>query len=298
MIKLNYDLLKSWKAILLISSISILLFQGFFYLHPANQSWMSSGDFSWSNLLRFLLIDQILLECLSVWIVFRLIILYARWFNLDQVSLSFPAIGLYLVKFLPLLLVSYFIFSPVTLTARFLLHYFPHLPWQIYFQEYFLLRLDLYLVYLIPSLMYGYGGLLLNLLYHYKKQPNTPAKEPEEPPSHLEVKGPHGITLLASNEINWIERKDRKYHVHSTKGAFLTDIPLAQLESQLPPSRFMRINRAAIVNIDLIEGYSFWENEKYVVRLKNGKEFVVSRQRIKALKKELQRRSSGNDVHS
>lgn len=285
--KIDYHFLKSWKPILIISSIVVLLFQGFFYLHPANHAWMFNGNFSWVNLLRFLFIDQIFLECISVGILFRLIIAYSNYFKIDEFSLSFRGISHYFLKFLPLFLVSFFLFSPATLTARFLFHHLPTLPWSMYWQEYFFLSSELYLVYLIPALMYGYGGLMINLLYHHKKESRQKKEKSDSFPKHLEVKNASGLQILETQKINWIERENRKYHVFSTVGEFLTDLTITELESILDPQQFIRVNRASLVNIDQIQGYSFWENEKYILRLHNGKEFVVSRQRMKGVKERL-----------
>lgn len=287
--KIDYHFLKSWKPILIISCIVVFLFQGFYYLHPANHAWMFNGTFSWLNLLRFLLIDQILLECISVGMIFRLIIVFSEYFKIDELSLSFRGISQYFLKFLPLFLVSFFFFSPATLTARFLFHHLPALPWSVYWKEYFFLSSELYLVYLIPALMYGYGGLILNLLSNYKKQEIRPQKDKSSTfQKHLAVKNASGLQIIEIKNIKWIERKNRKYYVYSTAGEFLTDLTITELEAILDPQQFIRVNRASVVNIAQIQGYSFWENEKYILRLCDGKEFVVSRQRMKGVKEMLQ----------
>ncbi|MBX2966344.1 MAG: LytTR family transcriptional regulator [Cyclobacteriaceae bacterium] len=47
---------------------------------------------------------------------------------------------------------------------------------------------------------------------------------------------------------------------------------------------FFRVNRGVIINLNYLKNYSYWENNKYILRLNNGKEFTSSRERIKNLK--------------
>ena len=63
--------------------------------------------------------------------------------------------------------------------------------------------------------------------------------------------------------------------------------PAGVLEKKLSKKHFSRANRSVIVNNAEIKSYSHWENEKYILLLKTGKEIVVTRKRIVALKKVL-----------
>ena len=165
-LKLNYDLLKSWKAILSTSFMIVLLYQAIIYLHPNNSEWISDGSFSFSNLFEFLVIDQFLLECITVTIVFQVIRIFGLKMKLNELRLTLKDVGMYELKFLPVLLISFFVFAPFTLTARFLFHYLPNLNSEIYFNEYFF-STSLYFNYLTPVFLIGYIIINVNLIHQY-----------------------------------------------------------------------------------------------------------------------------------
>lgn len=57
---------------------------------------------------------------------------------------------------------------------------------------------------------------------------------------------------------------------------------------KLAPNAFVQINRSVIINLRELLNYSFWENDKYIVRMKDSdKEFVMSRLRLKKIKDKL-----------
>ncbi|MEM9648554.1 MAG: LytTR family DNA-binding domain-containing protein [Bacteroidota bacterium] len=87
--------------------------------------------------------------------------------------------------------------------------------------------------------------------------------------------------------IKWVEKIGKKYYLFTEEGKFKVDKNLQELETLLPGSNFRRINRSAIINMHEIANFSFWENEKYVLTLKNGKEFVMTRKRLNVLKNDL-----------
>ena len=98
-----------------------------------------------------------------------------------------------------------------------------------------------------------------------------------------------GLRLLtiAIGEIQYAEKIGKQYYVFTAEGKFKIDKNLHELEVFLPEHSFRRINRSAIVNMVEITGFSFWENEKYVLTLKNGKQFVMTRKRLNTLKDDL-----------
>ncbi|MTI39430.1 hypothetical protein [Fulvivirga lutimaris] len=149
-LKLNYDLLKSWKAVMLTTLVVIIAYLAIIYLHPENLDWVGSDEFSVVNLIRFVLVDQFLIECITVALIFQLVRIYANKIGLMDVKLQPKELLFYELKFFPLLLMAFFFFAPLTLTARFLLHYFPDLDSAIYFNEYFY-SLKLYVNYLPPT---------------------------------------------------------------------------------------------------------------------------------------------------
>ena len=168
-ISLNYNLLNSWKVIVLTTLSVILVYQAAVYLHPENSEWIGSDSFSFVNLFKFLFIDQFLIESITVTILFMLIRFYAHRLKLREVQLHTTNLVLYELKFLPLFLISFFLFAPFTLTARYLLHTLPELDTTIYFDQYFY-SAKLYFTYLPFVLLIGYLIININLIKNYNEQ--------------------------------------------------------------------------------------------------------------------------------
>ena len=291
---LDYDLLKGWKPIVITTFLFELIFLSIVYLHPENMDWIRSEDFSMLNLIRFVFLDQILIECISVAIIFTLIRQYANRLKLFQVQLTIRDLIWYEIKFLPLLLISFFIFAPFTLTVRYLFHYLPNLSTQIYFEEYFYSP-SLYMNYLFPVLIIGYSIINVNLIRLYNKQLSLTAKklnkvqqENSSFKARLKAFDESGELLLEVEEIRWIERKDRKTYAYTTNDEYRLKESISELTQKLNPDQFIQINRSTIINLQALLNYSFWENDKYIVRLKDSdKEFVMSRMRLKKIKEQL-----------
>lgn len=89
---------------------------------------------------------------------------------------------------------------------------------------------------------------------------------------------------LAYTEIISIEKEGRSYFVYSTTGKHKVNINLSDWEKKLPSTTFFRINRSTILNITLVQDFTYWENDKYILKLKNGKEYSLTRLRLKELK--------------
>ncbi|MBT1699463.1 LytTR family transcriptional regulator [Fulvivirgaceae bacterium PWU4] len=107
---------------------------------------------------------------------------------------------------------------------------------------------------------------------------------------HLEVINGEGIKLLALNNIWWFQKEGKNYHAFTETGNYRVRQNITELEQALPRSRFFRINRAVIINTEQMSNYSFWENHKYIIRMKDTKksEFVISRNRLREMKETFQ----------
>lgn len=282
-VKIDYSRLLSIKLILLTSTLSVLILLTAVYLHPANQGWWSSPQFSWSNLFRFIFLDQILIECITVFIIMVLIKFYGEKLNLTLVKADGRGIAKYQLYFLPIPFLAFFLFNPFTQTIRFFYHYFPDPDWAVYWEEYFYSP-SLYLTYLPLSFLQVYGVLNYNLLTQMNR------KRRQEPVrSFIEVKTSLGKRLIDKKEIIYCEKRKRKYMVYSGSGSFTVPFTISKLENMLPSDEFVRVNRAVIVKIDAIRSYSFWENDKYVVRIEGDHEFVMSRKRLNRIRDRLER---------
>ncbi|MDW3192471.1 MAG: LytTR family DNA-binding domain-containing protein [Cytophagales bacterium] len=289
---LSYDLLKNWKVILVTTFAMVLVYLTIIYLHPANLEWISDGSFTWSHLLWYVFIDQFLIECITVSIIAQLIRIYATRLNLNAIRLSVREIFLYELKFLPLLAVAFFVFGPFSLTSRYLLHYFPDLDASIYFNEYFY-SLEIYLNYLPPVLLIGYTLINVNLIGQYNRQLNETQNDLKtvqnsSTKNRLFASDEFGEVFLDTEKIIWVEREERKTMATTADERYRLKASISELEEKLNQEHFVRINRSTLINLNHLQHYAFWENDKYVIRMDHQqKEFVMSRDRLNKIKDKL-----------
>jgi two-component system, LytTR family, response regulator len=285
-IHLKYGFYRKPVNVLLTSFVAVTLYQGFYYMNPANQSWIHDPSFSWLNALRFMLIDQVLIECITVAIIFTATRYYARLCRLETVMDNAGNYLLYFLKFLPLFLLVYFFFAPFTLTVRYVYHYYTFPRANIRFRDYIFLKRELYVAYLVPVMMIGYGTLILNFLIEKAKQ--TGKREPAVIPGKMViVKDEIGELPVQVADILWIKKDGRKNIIKTFRHHYFTSETLNTLEKELREYSFVRINRGTLVPLTNIKNYSFWENEKYILRTKDGEEFTMTRERLKNIKERI-----------
>lgn len=268
---------RQWQLVPLITGTVVLFFLLISYFTPANMNWLSSSAFSWSNLLRFVVVDQFLVELITFFILARLISVYKRIFHLRLPSGGLQPWIQYLLRFVPLFLLAFFLINPATQSVRYLLHCLQGAS-PDYWRDYFY-STRLYLIYLTPLTM---GGILLVILDVYFVPHNN--TDTSEKMTTLPVTDANGKTRLPLQEICYLEMKDRKVWAVTAQSAYRVPYSLAELEEMLANAHFVRVNRGAIVNLAYFKNYSFWENDKYIVRLADHKEFIVSRDRLKKIK--------------
>ncbi|MNC93118.1 CO-responsive transcriptional regulator RcoM [compost metagenome] len=75
----------------------------------------------------------------------------------------------------------------------------------------------------------------------------------------------------------WIEAEDYYVLIHSRRGRHMLRATLASLEERLDPQMFLRIHRAAIVNVNEIR--EIRDAGRLVVLLSTGAQAIVSRSR-------------------
>jgi two-component system, LytTR family, response regulator len=95
--------------------------------------------------------------------------------------------------------------------------------------------------------------------------------------TRLAVKTPGKVSFVELDQIQAIEAAGKYAVVHVGKENHVLRETMTSLESNLPPSQFLRISRSIIVNIDQIqELQSMFKGENLVV-LKNGKTYPTTR---------------------
>jgi two-component system LytT family response regulator len=93
----------------------------------------------------------------------------------------------------------------------------------------------------------------------------------------LVIKSGGRVTLLNVRDIDWIEAEGDYVKIHVGKVWHLLRETMKRLEAQFDPSRFVRIHRSTIVNVERIKELQPYFRGEYVVILQDGKSLKLSR---------------------
>jgi len=94
--------------------------------------------------------------------------------------------------------------------------------------------------------------------------------------------------FVAVKEIDWIESKRNNVLLHVGKVSYLYHTTTQDIERKLDPSRFLRIHRSTIVNIERVAELRPWLSGDYRVTLKDGTCLPMSngyRQKLKLFRR-------------
>ena len=100
---------------------------------------------------------------------------------------------------------------------------------------------------------------------------------------HIMIKSSGRVLFVKISEIDWIEAADYYACLHVGSKAHLLRRSLADLEQDLDPSKFCRIHRSTIVNLERIRGLEANSEGEPDVVLENGKHLRFSRRYRKVL---------------
>jgi two-component system LytT family response regulator len=104
------------------------------------------------------------------------------------------------------------------------------------------------------------------------------------PPKRFFVRDSGRIVPIAVRDIQRVEARDDYVDVVAGGRSYLVHLPLAEFERRLDPSRFARIHRSRIVNLDHVVGFTPYDASRLQVEMKDGTRLVASRQRSRALR--------------
>lgn len=80
-------------------------------------------------------------------------------------------------------------------------------------------------------------------------------------------------------------RSDTKYTQITARGqSYLVRMALSELEQRLDPTRFLRVHRNAIVNLDFVESMKPDEQSQLQIRMRDGTELLANREASKQLR--------------
>ena len=91
------------------------------------------------------------------------------------------------------------------------------------------------------------------------------------------IKTKKKIVVLSRNNIDWVQVNGDYVKVHSKGETHITKETLSKFEELLSNSRFVRIHRSVIVNVDRIKELHPYFNGEYFVVLYNGTKLKLSR---------------------
>ena len=80
-------------------------------------------------------------------------------------------------------------------------------------------------------------------------------------------------------------RSDTKYTaIHSQGRSYLVRLPISSFEQRLDPGRFLKVNRACIVNLDFVDSMTPDDSSQFIVQLRDGTRVTASREVSKQLR--------------
>lgn len=106
------------------------------------------------------------------------------------------------------------------------------------------------------------------------------AKASLQPASYWEriaVRMKDEVLVLKTGQIDWIEAQGRYVEVHAGKDSYIFREGIHAVEKNLNPTRFARIHRSYIVNLDRIQKLQPWFHGEYRVVLHDGTHLMLSR---------------------
>jgi two-component system, LytTR family, response regulator len=105
------------------------------------------------------------------------------------------------------------------------------------------------------------------------------AAQPDAAPlARLLVRDAGRIVPLPVDAIEHL-RSDTKYTAITSRGrSYLVRLPIVSFEQRLDPSRFLKVNRSCIVNLDFVEAMTPDESSQFVVQLRDGTRVTASRE--------------------
>jgi two-component system LytT family response regulator len=108
-------------------------------------------------------------------------------------------------------------------------------------------------------------------------------------PDRVASKVGERIELIDLNQVTHFFASDKLTFAATAAKNYAVDYTIQELEQKLDPTRFVRVHRASLVNVDHVQELHSWFAGRMMVRLKDAKhtELAVSRDRIRALKQRL-----------
>lgn len=92
------------------------------------------------------------------------------------------------------------------------------------------------------------------------------------------------VHIIPVNKIDYIEAQDDYINIHSGGKAILKTQSLSDLEAQLDTSKFVRIHRSYIIQLEALKNIERANKDNYIAVLHNGTQLPISRSGYERLK--------------
>jgi two-component system, LytTR family, response regulator len=100
---------------------------------------------------------------------------------------------------------------------------------------------------------------------------------PQHTSRRLALKDQGRVRLIDVSDVLYIESEGNYVLFHLKKGTLMVRDTMTRIEQRLQPHGFVRIHRSVIVNRDEVSEFHPWYTGEYVLTLRTGKEFTVTR---------------------
>ena len=115
----------------------------------------------------------------------------------------------------------------------------------------------------------------------------TPELQSRMPPlKRLPVRHRREVKLLELDQVPLVFSRDRLVLARAEGHEYLVDYTLQELENRLPRDQFVRVHRAALVNLDAVESYG-GQDGVLVLKLKDGTRVEASERRAAEVRRRL-----------
>jgi two-component system LytT family response regulator len=104
------------------------------------------------------------------------------------------------------------------------------------------------------------------------------------PISRIFVRSGRAILPIAVDQVSWFEADGDYVALHVGRSRHLVHLALSRLEHRLDATRFMRIHRTTIVNLDHVRAFRAIANGRFVAELTDGTQLEVSRSKARELR--------------
>ena len=96
-------------------------------------------------------------------------------------------------------------------------------------------------------------------------------------PARFLVRDAKGLYFVRADEVEWVDAQGNYVALHARGRVHLVRDTMRAFEAKLDPTRFVRVHRSAIVNLDHVQRLEPHAHGEYVITLRDGTRLTSSR---------------------